>query len=97
MREVDLTQPTHIQCSGCKKTLNSSLKGVMDWARVHHDKFDHPPYKPSTEPDIHFNFIARIGGRTFEIQASAMFVRLFEGRELIHMERYAAINSVEGE
>lgn len=62
---------------------------LMDWARSHHDKLDHPPYKPSTEPDQHRSFTLDLPQQTLEMSASAMFVRIANERELLHVEKYS--------
>jgi hypothetical protein len=61
----------------------------MDWARSHHDKLDHPPCKPSTEPDQHRSFTLDLSGQVLEMSASAMFVRIADKEKLLYVEKYS--------
>lgn len=53
---IDLNAPALVSCIGCSKSETLTIDEALDFARNHHDIFDHEPNKPSTEPDIHNSF-----------------------------------------
>lgn len=76
------------KCNSCQSVRFAKVSTLLSWARKHHDKYDHPPFKESTEPDKHNLFSLTTGGVQYEICASSMFVRLFEGDRMLYLEKY---------
>lgn len=85
----NLDQTSLVSCNGCSENDTSTLDVCLDWARNHHDVFDHEPYKDSREPDLHNSFSVSYGdSHILGIETSSMNARLMYGDRIIYTKHY---------
>lgn len=89
---TDLDTTAIVSCNGCDRSATLTIDRSLDWARDHHDVFDHEPYKPSTAPDTHNIFSLTAGPVILSIEVSSMFARLMSEGNILYKKQYAPSN-----
>jgi len=86
---IDVDATATVSCNGCNKAETTTIDGALDFAREHHDIFDHEPHKLSDKPDIHNSFSLATGPHILTIETSSMNARLMNGNETLFTKHYA--------